>query len=139
MGENNNNLKRMLKIYKPNGYDWMNFALTRRNPYTFHHIVSRRYGGEDNINNGAILTRRAHDLLHILECICPTAYSKLTELFNKINSSKESPNDEIIAEIDSILYDVFHGDEVFLMSMDLSEYSNIYYKNKKIKVKKQRK
>ena len=139
MGDNNTNLKQMLKIYKPNGYDWMNFALTRRNPYTFHHIVSRSVGGKDNIKNGAILTRRAHDLLHILECICPNAYIKLSELFNRINASKNSPNDEIIAEVDSILYDVFHGEEEFVMNIDLSEYSDIYYKNKKIKVKKQRK
>ncbi len=140
MGDNNYNLKKMFKIYKINGFDWMNFALTRRNPYTFHHIVSRSNGGADSIENGAILTRKAHDLLHLLEYICPDAYRKLQIIFTEINVSRKAPSEEHIHEIDEILHDVFSGNGYeFIIDVDLSEFSDIYYGNRKSKVKKLRK
>ena len=141
MGDNNKNLKKMLKIYQPNGYDWMNFVLTRRNPYTFHHIVSRSDGGEDDISNGAILTRRAHDLLHILEYICPFAYDDLEDIFIRINESGKPLTDEMIREVDNILYSVFTKDGYeFKIDVDLSEYIDIYYhQERKRKIKKIRK
>ena len=138
MGVNNRNLKKLINIYKPDGYDWMNFVLTRRNPFTFHHIVSRCEGGEDTIKNGAILTRRAHDLLHLLEYICPDAYDDLQEIFIHINDTKNQPSDEIITKIDQILYYVFTKQYYdFPIDIDLSEYSDLYYhQEKKDKTKK---
>ena len=140
MGENNKNLKLMIRKYKPKGYDWMNFNLTRRNPYTFHHIVSRSDGGEDSINNGAILTRRAHDLLHLLEFVCPSAFNDLQNVFIRINRSQNGVTDEDICEIDSILYGVFNNDGYeFDSNVDLSKYMEIYYGIKKSKIKKLKK
>ena len=140
MGDNSINLKKMIKIYKPNGIDWMNFTLSRRNPYTFHHIISRSDGGDDTIENGAILTRRAHDLLHILEYVCPGVYEKLKELFIKINVSRKAPDVEIKKEIEEILHDIFDGSTYeTTIDIDLSEFSNIYYGNKKYRMKKLRK
>ena len=140
MGDNSINLKKMIKIYKPNGIDWMNFTLSRRNPYTFHHIISRSDGGDDTIENGAILTRRAHDLLHILEYVCPEVYEKLKELFIKINVSRKAPDVEIKKEIEEILHDIFDGSTYeTTIDIDLSEFSNIYYGNKKYRMKKLRK
>ena len=141
MGDNNRNLKKMLKIYRPNGYDWMNYALTRRNPYTFHHIVSKSEGGTDTIRNGAILTRRAHDLLHLLEYICPDAYDDLEEVFIMINDSNRPPINEIIERVDEILFFVFTKQKYeFKVDIDLSDYSDLYYRQeKKIKSKNQKK
>ena len=140
MGENNSNLKKMIKIYKPNGIDWMNFTLSRRNPYTFHHIISRSDGGDDAIENGAILTRRAHDLLHILEYACPEVYEKLNALFTEINANRKAPNEEIKKEIEEILHDIFEG-SIYetTIEIDLSDFSDIYYGNKKYRMKKLRK
>ncbi len=132
MGDNNDNLKRMLKKYKPDGVDWMNFVLSRRNPLTFHHIVPKSEGGEDTIENGAILTRRAHDLIHILEYACPDAYIDLQNIFVKINTSKHALTNDLIEEIDDILYNVFtHNGYDFKIDIDLSSFSEIYYMRRK--------
>ncbi len=140
MGDNNKNLKLMIRKYKPDGYDWMNFTLTRRNPYTFHHIISRSDGGEDSIDNGAILTRRAHDLLHLLEYVCPDAFEDLQNVFIRINQSHKCVTDDDICEIDDILYGVFNQEGYkFNIDVDLSRYIDLYYGIKKNKVKKLKK
>ena len=140
MGDNNRNLKKLIRIFKPDGFDWMNFVLTRRNPYTFHHIKSRSDGGEDLVENGAILTRRAHDLLHLLEFICPEAYNDLQNVFIKINKSHKPLTEDVIYEIDDILYNILNKEYYeFRIDMDLSEYRDIYYKTKNSITKKLRK
>ena len=48
-------LRIMIDIFQPEGIDWMNFALSKSNPYTFHHIVEKSKGGDKSIDNGAIL------------------------------------------------------------------------------------
>ncbi len=128
MGDNNRNLKKMLKRFKPDGFDWMNFVLTRRNPFTFHHIEPRSEGGSDTIENGAILTRRAHDLLHLLEYVCPDAYDDLQDIFARINASKGPLTDDIIEEIDDIMYMIFNKEHyAFKIDVDLSYYRDFYY------------
>ncbi len=141
MGDNHRNLKRMLEIYKPNGFDWMNFVVTRRNPFTFHHIVSRSDGGEDTISNGAILTRRAHDLLHILEYVCPEAYADLQDVFMRINESNRPLTNEFFEEINNIMYMIFNkGYYDFRIDIDLSDYCEFFYHPiRKEKTKKLRK
>ena len=129
-------LKIMLKQYEPNGVDWMNFVLTRKNPFTFHHIIPRSDGGDDVIENGAILTRRAHDLIHILEHACPEAYNDLQEIFIRINESQMPATNEILNEIDDILYNVFNHEKYeFAVDIDLSNFANIYYNHEKKAVK----
>ncbi len=140
MGDNLHILKIMLKKYKPEGVDWMNFILSRRNPYTFHHIISRHDGGEDDVSNGAILTRNAHDLLHILEYACPDAFADLQEIFVKINYSAKPVSEKTLDEIDDILYRVFTQDGYeFLIDVDLSEYMDSYYHGSRKSKKKIRK
>ena len=140
MNNNVNNLKIMVKKYKPNGIDWMNFILTRKNPYTFHHIIPKSNGGEDVLENGAILTRRAHDLIHILEYACPCAYQDLQDVFTEINFSKKPPTYEILNKIDDILYNVFNHEKYeFLVDVDLSNFADIYYNHEKKVVKVARK
>jgi len=122
----------LIDIHKPNGFDWMNFKLTKNNPYTYHHIVERRNGGPRTLDNGAILTSIGHNLLNILDIYCPDAYNDLQNVFTKINSSKDSPTDEIIGEVDNILYRVLVSKEYkFLQKVDLSKYRRIYQENRK--------
>ena len=140
MGDNNRNLKIMIKKYKPDGFDWMNFALSRRNPYTFHHIVSRSDGGGDSVLNGAILTRRAHNLLHILEYVCPKAYQDLEDIFIRINCSNKPVTNELIKEIDDIMHAIFTNDGYdFIIDTDLDDYIEFYYGSNRNKVKKLKK
>ena len=98
-------------IYNPDGFDWMNFKMTEDNPYTFHHIVEKRYGGKKVIENGALLTYDAHKLLNILDSYCPDAYDDLQEIFKKINGSGEPQTYEIMKEVDNILQKVFCTEE----------------------------
>ena len=125
-------IKKMIDIFQPMGTDWMNFALSRRNPYNYHHIVERRNGGDISVDNGAILTRRAHTLLHLLETACPEAYNDLQNVFVQINLSKRPPTDEIIREIDEILFKVLVSQEYeFNCDIDLSYYRVLYHEGRK--------
>ena len=125
-------LRIMIDIFQPEGIDWMNFGISRDNPYTYHHIVERSKGGDKSIDNGAILTRRAHTFLHTLEKVCPDAYNDLQEVFSKINDSKKPVMEEYIREIDDILYKVLVSHEYeFLEDMDLSSYNGSYLEGRR--------
>ena len=130
-------LKQMIRLYKPNGIDWMNFLLTKKNPFTYHHITPRSEGGEETIENGAILTRRAHDLLHMLEYACPDAFNDIQNVFRKIHLDEENIMD-YLDEIDDILYNVFTGQYIMLIDIDFSLYIE-YYCRPDSKQKKYRK
>ncbi len=125
-------LRILVDIFEPNGVDWMNFKLSRDNPYTYHHIVKKSNGGDKSIDNGAILTRRAHSFLHMLEKSCPDAYNDLQNVFMKINGSKNPPTEEIIREVDEILYKIFISQEYeFIDNIDLSNYHVQYFEGRK--------
>lgn len=125
-------LRILVDIFEPNNTDWMNFKLTKDNPYTYHHIKEKRKGGDKSIDNGAILTRKAHSFLHILEKNCPDAYNDLQNVFIKINASKLPPTDEIVKEIDDILYKVLISHEYEIIGdIDLSNYCTQYYEGRK--------
>ena len=125
-------LRIMVDIFQPEGIDWMNFALSRDNPFTYHHIVEKSKGGDKSIDNGAILTRRAHTFLHTLEKVCPDAYNDLQNVFFKINESKKPVLDEYIKEIDEILYKVLISHEYeYVEDIDLSNYNGLYFEGRK--------
>ena len=100
----------------------MNFSLSKRNLYTFHHIVSRSIGGVDAINNGAILTKKAHDLLHLLEIVCFDASIDLQNIFIGINESNCPPTVEIKGEIDEIMYHIFIQDIYIFIKAKVKKY-----------------
>lgn len=79
-------MNRMLNIFEPDGRDWMGYIMTEENPYTFHHIKEQRFGGSWGPDNGAILTREAHEYLNYLEQYCPEAYDEYQAIFRYINS-----------------------------------------------------
>ena len=125
-------LESLVKVFKPDGFDWMNFVLSKSNPYTYHHIIKKCDGGEKSVDNGAILTRKAHTFLHKLERVCPDAYNDLQSVFVKINESKIPPDDEIIREIDDILYKLLISHEYeILEDIDLSSYCSQYSQGRK--------
>ncbi len=125
-------LRIMIDIFQPEGIDWMNFALSKSNPYTFHHIVEKSKGGDKSIDNGAILTRKAHSFLHMLENVCPEAYQDLQNVFVQINETKKPVTQDIINEVDRILYNLLIADKYNIQDdVDLSLYCGQYYKGKK--------
>ena len=94
-------------IYNPDGFDWMNYQISKENPVSYHHIVEKRRNGTTTVENGAILTDKSHDLLNILDQFCPQAYNDLQDVFIRINNSNEPPTNETVKEIDSILFNIF--------------------------------
>lgn len=93
----------MLEIYKPNGKCWMNYEMNRKNPYTFHHIKEARNGGLYIIENGAILTKDAHEFLNYLNRKEKTVYYKLNKLFKLLNETRQPPTILYYEELDDIL------------------------------------
>ncbi len=39
-------LEELIKIYKPNNYDWLHYKITRKNTLTLHHIKKQCDGGK---------------------------------------------------------------------------------------------
>ena len=79
---------KMIEIFNTYQYDWMNF-LIKDNDLTYHHIVKAENGGKRTIDNGALLTNRAHVYLHMMENIDKESYEKLNEIFKEINNQKK--------------------------------------------------
>ena len=96
-------LQNLVFIFRPDGFDWMNFVLSKSNPYTYHHILERYNGGKRSVDNGAILTKKAHRFLNLLQLVYPDAYDDLQDVFRRINETKEPVTQEFVDEIDEIL------------------------------------
>ena len=97
--------REMIKIYKPLGYDWLNYKVTQSNPLTFHHIVKKSDGGEEEITNGALITEIGHQYLHIIEGREVETYLLLNKMFQLINNQKAAPTQEQRELIEYILRD----------------------------------
>lgn len=101
----------MLSIYGEGC--WMMYKLDRKNPYTYHHIYEARKGGKVTIDNGAILTRFAHDDLNELEKHAPYLYRELNSMFKELNGTRKPPTKEYFKEVNGIL---LRADKVIYLS-----------------------
>ena len=55
-------------IYKTNMiFDWMNDEIINPDEITYHHINKKCDGGKLTFENGAVLTKKSHTFLNILE------------------------------------------------------------------------
>lgn len=97
--------REMIKIYKPLGYDWLNYKVTQSNPLTFHHIEKRTDGGKEEISNGALITEVGHQYLHIIEYRELETYLLLNKMFKLINTQKTAPTPEQRELMEFILKD----------------------------------
>lgn len=101
----------MLSIYGEGC--WMAYRLTKKNPYTYHHIHEARNGGKVTIDNGAILTRFAHDDLNELEKCAPYLYRELNSMFKELNGTRKPPTKEYFKEVNGIL---LRADKIITLS-----------------------
>lgn len=86
--------REMLKIYKPySDLDWMNYKLVKKD-LTFHHIKKKEDGGEQSIENGALLMSVAHQYLHIIEYKDFDTYVSINKMFEIINKQLSEPSKE---------------------------------------------
>ena len=96
------NKKVMIEMLKIWGYpkkDWMGYPITKKNYVSYHHINEKRNGGLETVENGAILTRTSHLLLHRIELLNYDLYLKWQLLFLEINASRRPLDDYFLAKI----------------------------------------
>lgn len=96
-------LAKMIQIYQPRGIDWMDYRMTKSNPYTFHHIKEKRNGGKYEIRNGAIITKNAHIYLNHLDTYYHKIYMELNYMFKQLNMTMKPPTADYYEEINHIL------------------------------------
>lgn len=82
---------------------WMGYKLTKKNPYSYHHIKEARNGGRVSIDNGALLTRAAHDDLNLLDEHARSLYCELNNLFKELNQTRKPPTKEYFKEVNGVL------------------------------------
>jgi len=94
----------LIRIFQPNGIDWLGDEISKDNPLTYHHITKKSCGGRKTINNGALLTKRSHRYLHdVIEVEDTTTYMFINYCFKMLNDSKQPPNESYYRTIDALL------------------------------------
>lgn len=84
-------VERLIERHGTYGVDWMGFELRRKNPLTYHHIQKDCDKGKKTMENGALLSKKAHRFLNCLELVYPELYEEWNTLFAEINQSKAPP------------------------------------------------
>lgn len=93
-------LKNMIKVYKPKGVDWLGFKITKKNPYSYHHIFKNVYGDYSKLIpnyewiNGAILSLEGQQYIHSFERGDLEYYLSLNDLLKKLNETNKPPTEE---------------------------------------------
>ena len=90
-------LKELIKIYMPDGIDWLSYQITKNNILTLHHILKVADGGILSIDNSALLTKRAHRALNICENRDCILYLEINDFFKQI-IAKGEPLDNYFKE-----------------------------------------
>ncbi len=110
----NNIKKEMIDIYELGEYDWMNYKINEDDVITFHHIVKEEDGGEYKIENGALLTERAHEYLHYIERVDKKIYNSINKVFLNINEQMSKPNvaQRNMIELLLMKFEIIHADTI---------------------------
>lgn len=96
-------LNLMIDYYNLKGIDFMGYKVTKHNPYTYHHILKRCHGGNETLENGAILTKYSHQYLHVIESRDLEMYNQINNILKEINKQGFRPLERQILAIDYIL------------------------------------
>lgn len=89
-------LYEMYKTYGKPTTDWMGYKVTAKNYITYHHIHEERNGGIEEACNGALLTRKAHEMLNTIFIIDRKLYDEYQYWFRIINDMKCPPSYKIM-------------------------------------------
>lgn len=89
----------MLNIYKPIDIDWMGYKISKKNPLTYHHIKEVSKKGKKKVDNGALLTKKAHNLLHEIQKYNLKLYNEWQQLFREINETHSIIDDMNLEKI----------------------------------------
>lgn len=97
--KNKHVLEEMLIIFGYPKKDWMGYKFSKKNYISYHHILEKRNNGIESIDNGALLSRTSHLLLHKIELINYDLYLKWQILFMEINASRKPLDDYFYVKI----------------------------------------
>lgn len=90
----NETIKLIKQIYGTIEYDWMCEKIDNDEELTLHHINKKCKGGEDNINNYALLLNKSHQLLNYLEFHDSNMYLEINNMFKELNNSNSNVTKE---------------------------------------------
>jgi len=102
----------LLKLKKEEiDYDWLGFKVTEDNYITGHHIVSRCDGGEDSVDNMALLSLLSHRYLHeVIEQYDIDTFNKINDILKNICISRREPNE---SEYQNILFLIYNFEKKY--------------------------
>lgn len=95
--------KLMVNMYNLKGIDFAGYKVSKDNPYTYHHLIKRCHSGKETIENGAILTKYAHEYLHVVETRDLELYNYINNVLKQINEQGHEPLLRQILAIDYLL------------------------------------
>ena len=105
MNENNKDVRsKLFNMFYPMDHDWMNYVILD-DILTFHHIIKEEDGGNYVVDNGAILTQRAHTYLHYIEKIDKDIFNEINIVLKRINESRQEPSYNDRLKIELLLYE----------------------------------
>ncbi len=95
--------KKMVKIYELTDKCFMGFPVNSNSKFTFHHCVKKEYGGNNSIDNGAVLTLEAHRFLNYLELNNYEIYYQINCKLIEISKGKQHPSINQLKEIKNLI------------------------------------
>lgn len=96
---------KLVRMYELTDSCFMGFPLTKDSKFTYHHLIKKEYGGDNSLENGAVLTREAHALLNYLEMNYYDIYYQINNKLIEINKMKKHPTKEQINDIKRLIRD----------------------------------
>lgn len=97
-------------------YDFMGYFFVSPTELSYHHlIVEKKDGGEETVENGAILVRKtSHDYIHIIKAFDLNIFKKITEELIKENRSGriDMENLKVINEL-LLTFEEKHKEDTF--------------------------
>lgn len=96
-------------------YDFMGYFFVSPTELSYHHIVEKKDGGEETVENGAILVRKtSHDYIHIIKAFDLNIFRKITEELIKENRSGriDMENLKVINEL-LLTFEEKHKEDTF--------------------------
>jgi len=130
----------MIKMYETYEYDWMNYKIDNED-VTFHHILKEELGGKYTIDNGALLTKRAHEYLHLIERFDVDIYEKINNVLKDINTQEHAPNYKQKKKIDLLLleFEIKYASEFIKLKKMSNKKKTTIATNNRLQSQKQRK
>lgn len=96
----------MVKMWHMSDTDWMGYQLlSRKDMFTYHHcLIKKANGGQETIENGAILNRMtSHDYINVIEIYDLDMYVRLNQCLMLVNQQRTMPTNTQLRAMYDIL------------------------------------